>query len=110
MSNYTPGPWRVRENDGDHWGLREVVGPSLSVRGFTVATNVSLKMAAQVEADARLIAAAPEMLRLISDLYAGLQTGQGRFASLDDDELAEAIDDEMSSLLGGVDWQGKREQ
>ena len=69
---YTPGPWRVVRDRENHWGMIEVVGSSiLTIRGFTIATNVSAQKAAQIERDANLIAAAPQMLealRLIANL------------------------------------------
>jgi len=58
---WTPGPWRVENNRFEHWGLREVVGPSLQVNGFVIATDVDAKRAARIEADVRPIAAAPEL-------------------------------------------------
>lgn len=69
---HTPGPWRVVRDRDNHWGMIEVVGSSiLTIQGFTVATNVSPQKAAQIERDANLIAAAPQMLealRLIAKL------------------------------------------
>lgn len=45
--------------------MREVKGPALRCVGFTVATDVDCERAMQVEADAHLIAAAPEMLSVL---------------------------------------------
>lgn len=60
MEKHTPGPWTVIRNENDHWGMRRVDGPKMSVVGFTIATDVSQEQAETIEADARLIAAAPQ--------------------------------------------------
>ena len=62
----TPGRWERRDDHGNHWGMREVVGPGVGGRlliGFTTATNVSASEAAVVEGNADLIARAPDDLR-----------------------------------------------
>jgi hypothetical protein len=58
-------PWIVVENGNNHWGKREVIGPAMRVVGFTIATDVDQKRAKQVESDAKLIAAAPELLKAL---------------------------------------------
>lgn len=60
--------WRVVENENDHWGMRRVAGPALNVVGFTVASDVSAEYARQVETDARLIAAAPDLLKALEQI------------------------------------------
>jgi hypothetical protein len=45
--------------------MREVSGPALTCRGFTIATDVDAAQAARIEADARLIAAAPDLLEAL---------------------------------------------
>lgn len=62
MADPTPGTWSVIENRDNHWGMIEVDGPSVQVRGFRQATDVSFAQGLKKEADARLIAAAPELL------------------------------------------------
>lgn len=107
MSEHTPGPWEWREcrmwggksglfaNDGE-----PVCVPNTSNDGDTGAAWFGDML---TEADARLIAAAPEMLQLICDIYGGLQLGLGWLAGATDTELARLINHEMSSLLGD-DW------
>lgn len=56
------GAWSVYRNRHNHWGMVEVDGPALTVRGFTSATNIDLAKALKVEQDAQLIAAAPDLL------------------------------------------------
>lgn len=54
--------WKVVENRNNHWGMVEVEGPSLSVVGFTIATDVTFEEGVQKKRDAALIAAAPDLL------------------------------------------------
>ena len=58
---HTPGPWEIKQDDR---GYFENIGP-LSM-GFTHADDVWLDIE---EADARLIAAAPEMLGALIMIY-----------------------------------------
>lgn len=67
MTGHTAGKWTVRENANNHWGMREVVGPAVSVTGFTIATDVDAAKAARIEADCRLIAAAPLLLEALKE-------------------------------------------
>lgn len=60
--DHSRGPWTVRKNFGDHWGMREVIGPALCIIGFTSATDVDDETRGRIEADGRLIAAAPDLL------------------------------------------------
>ena len=52
----TPGPW-TKEKPTHHYGMRKVLGPAVDITGFTIATNVDSKRAAQIEDDAAFIAA-----------------------------------------------------
>lgn len=60
LDDATPGPWAV-DSTSNHVGMREISGPSLTCRGFTIATDVDYRRAALIEADARLIALAPQL-------------------------------------------------
>jgi hypothetical protein len=66
-ANHTPGPWAVIHSTV-HPGMVEVFGPRIQVRGFTVATDIDAGTADRIEADARLIAAAPDLLAALKDL------------------------------------------
>jgi hypothetical protein len=60
MSKYTPGPWELRNEFGMQ-GLiypRQAANPVASVTGYYTLTR-------QTEANARLIAAAPELLEAL---------------------------------------------
>lgn len=64
MSKHTPGPWEVHEIDDD-WGIDpdnpEVISRGVrQVGGRSINQGVDLEMFS--EADARLIAAAPDLL------------------------------------------------
>jgi hypothetical protein len=64
MSNYTPGPWRVKPNS--------VGGPTVGPEGSVVADirtyggpHVGGRQHPQTDANARLIAAAPDLLEAL---------------------------------------------
>lgn len=91
-------PWFVGR-DGDflghkHYGMREVVGPALKCVGFTMATNVDAGRDARIEADARLIAAAPELLAALKDAVDDLlmlsQSRWSEFEGTEDDLIGKA--------------------
>lgn len=67
MSNYTPGPWRVKPNS--------VGGPTVGPEGSVVADirtyggpHVGGRQHPQTDANARLIAAAPDLLEALQAL------------------------------------------
>jgi hypothetical protein len=67
MSEHTPGPWRFsREGDEPYWHV-DMPGPCGVRYGFCNA------MVYTTEADARLIAAAPELLAACNKLVATLE-------------------------------------
>ena len=53
---WTPGPWEIEETGMEVWGTNTAVGPALIVASYAP------------EADARLIAAAPEMAKFLAML------------------------------------------
>jgi hypothetical protein len=57
--SHTPGPWEVRE------GKEEVWGPAVYAMG---AHDLQPLAAAETEADARLIAAAPDLLAALEQI------------------------------------------
>lgn len=57
---HTPGPWEVK--DGPWPGFLDISGPSFSIHVVTTASDLSHEDFSKRTADARLIAAAPEML------------------------------------------------
>lgn len=74
MAEHTAPPWKVVLNRHDHHGMVDVQGPGVSgylVIGFTVAVGVDAEQAARILADARLIAAAPELFEACSNYLYG---------------------------------------
>ena len=72
MSAHTPGPWSVV--DGHYPGFREIKGSSFTVSIVMSATNLDFMDYVKREADARVMAAAPELLealQLCAAVYAG---------------------------------------
>lgn len=74
MSAHTPGPWVHVEND-DEYDVKHGIGSDRTVA--TVRTGGDMQ---RVEANARLIAAAPELLEALKELVrvAVINSGRGR--------------------------------
>ena len=69
MNKHTPGPWRTIESTDKT--MRTVVGPDFPGQGYIADVNLCRTNDAQDvdgEANARLIAAAPELLQLVKDM------------------------------------------
>lgn len=65
----TPGPWMVRKWSGDEWPDRRIsVGPESD--GIATAVCISPRYCSETQAedDARLIAAAPELLEVLMEI------------------------------------------
>src|SRR5262245_38241740 len=67
MSERTPGPWTIEEY-GDQDAPALVIHKDSESRVCFMATPGSMGDPAQIEADARLIAAAPDMLAALQDI------------------------------------------
>lgn len=65
-AKHTPGPWKVELNKRAS-GWVEVKGPSFGVHGPTQAADLRLSDEIKRIADARLIAAAPELLDCLKE-------------------------------------------
>lgn len=69
MNKHTPRPWRTIESTNTT--MRTVVGPDFPGQGYIADVNLCRTNDAQDvdgEANARLIAAAPELLQLVKDM------------------------------------------
>lgn len=84
---HTPGPWRLAEQPTPHEFSKQIVGNDGRVHGQHV-VNVFVQAGRESEANARLIAAAPEMLTMLKRL---MEIGGHRFA--------EHIGDEVLALI-----------
>ena len=68
MSKYTKGPWHVGERRGEHIAIKHSDNTPGAI-SWTLALAVARPTwAAEAEANARLIAAAPELLEALQDL------------------------------------------
>lgn len=91
-TRHTTGPWKIRENseasgDPGNWGIAIVGSPRLDIRVF------SFGVEEQAKVDARLIAAAPELLeacQVASKFIQASGTGPTYIARVM--ELQQAID------------------
>lgn len=63
MSGHTPGPWEVV--GGGYPGVLHVKGPPLPITIVTSALDIDFAGSLEREANARLIAAAPELLEAL---------------------------------------------
>lgn len=69
MNKHTPGPWRTIESTNKT--VRTIVGKDFPGQGYIADVNLCRTNDAQEvdgEANARLIAAAPELLQLVKDM------------------------------------------
>lgn len=66
MSKHTQGPWSVV--DGHYPSMREIQGPSFKINIVMSATDLNFQDYLSRSADARLIAAAPELLEALIDI------------------------------------------
>jgi len=67
-SKHTPGPWEVVE--GGSPGVLHVKGPPLPITIVTIALDIDFAGSLEREANARLIAAAPELLEALIEATA----------------------------------------
>lgn len=81
MSRYTPGPWRMGEARANGevliYGYRQIVASAIDMhREYTA------------EANARLIAAAPELLEVLEEIVEMLELGVDPWGALKDAHAA----------------------
>jgi hypothetical protein len=87
--NHTPGPWKVRDDSR--------IVPPLNATQLPICKMGSLRNKQEQEANARLIAAAPDMLATIKDLAGRLQLGID--VGLIGDEAAKAVDAAIALIV-----------
>lgn len=105
MSKHTPGPWIFENRDGDHplndqngWGCHGLWAVN---GGFILGDGAGWDSGYQGpnEADARLIAAAPDMLELLQSIRAVMP--RTACAGCTVDNYAEDIDALLAKIDGG---------
>ena len=67
MSKHTPGPWNDKSLDGSQWGVYSADGRSVA-QAQQITPLPSDRTQIERTANARLIAAAPELLEALKDL------------------------------------------
>ena len=72
MTKHTPGPWTIQEY-GDEDTPALVIHKDTESRVCFMATPGSHGDPAKIEADARLIATAPDMLSVLKSILAGVE-------------------------------------
>jgi hypothetical protein len=72
MSEHTPGPWQIGPRDGDNLPILDAAGNYLGLADFeNVANNAD-----RVDANARLIAAAPDLLTALIACHAKIASAE----------------------------------
>ena len=109
MSKHTPGPWEVFEREPDKNYLR-VRGPL--GRRFKVANVINTKQPderewAETEANAKLIAAAPQMLEALQTAFDLLQEYQGMYQHPDN---IDPVMDEIEVVLMAAKGEGQNHE
>lgn len=105
LDRATKGPWRVEKDGagaGRHRGMLEVIGPRMTCRGFTVATDVSPEMAAITRADAALIASAPDLAAAYLEALAVIEEIAGT-KWLEDEPASGWIPDGAEGYVGEME-------
>jgi hypothetical protein len=67
MSAHTPGPWTDESGDGSKWGVFDADGRAVALAQQIVSLRVDVYQAERT-ANARLIAAAPDLLKHLREL------------------------------------------
>ena len=75
ITQHTPGPWRAGSIRGD---LVDCIYSADSIRVATIETWIGPKESAESEANARLIAAAPDLLAALQRAYVDIATRKVR--------------------------------
>lgn len=100
MFEHTPGPWiYVGTDPNEGWDGYRIVGES-RVGWGDIGTVTGPQSDPSAAADARLIAAAPELLEVLTVLVGGHRTGGTRYVSGDLIAQARAV---IAKATGGGD-------
>ena len=98
MSNYTPGPWVIREYP--HYGFDEPKRRYVIFGGADGENGVAGYNDILNEADARLIAAAPEMKDLLAEVALAIWN-MGKYRDFEEKcKLIDSIDTLLSRIEG----------
>ena len=95
-SRHTPGPWQVV--DGHYPGFREIIGPSFTISIVMLATDLTIHDRWNREADAFLIAAAPDLLAACESFVSAYPMGINK----DLDEAYRAARAAIQKAKGGA--------
>jgi hypothetical protein len=84
MSEFTAGPWEVRETYGDSWPDKRIsIGPQDMAMSYCVAISPRYAEHEQMIIDARLIAAAPDLYHTVAALTDALESLVGECPEVD---------------------------
>jgi hypothetical protein len=92
-AKHTPGPWQVNHNDPT-----QVCDADGVVRGCAPVAHCSIGTASERKANARLIAAAPDLLKALIDLVGTMCSASG--SDLEDD--LDAIDARVGDARAAI--------
>lgn len=83
MTTHTPGPW-TNERSGNYWSI---LGPDRNLHGYGITSSPVasiVQTSPEAQANARLIAAAPELLAVVRYALAHCNPTTGREREWDD--------------------------
>lgn len=100
----TPGPW-VTVNNGKYWEIREVIGNGGQISDLCASQcwfDDGDMNGEVTTSNARLIAAAPELLEALQNIIDGYESagGEGYFDMLCTGELIDAANKAINKALG----------
>lgn len=76
MSKHTPGPWTDQSPDGSAWGVYSAQGDAVA-QAFQIRIYSADPYQKERHANARLIAAAPDLLAFAQEFLADYQSDDG---------------------------------
>jgi hypothetical protein len=103
MSTHTPGPWIVNDDDT---GMNDS-GTIESQSGVVIAPDIYGKNSKEAEANARLIASAPELLETLKHAHTSLRTFSKSVPKREQDwtffdsDVLEAIENAIAKATAG---------
>jgi hypothetical protein len=84
QSQFTPGPWKADNGDGEYWGVFDENGAGLAYLTEDCRSSQGLQSPDEDRANARLIAAAPELLAAAVGAEASMELARVKGTGVDE--------------------------
>lgn len=103
-SQYTPGPWELKiDKDGGNWTYRIQSTANQTPNGYGMhICNANAMLEAKGEENARLIAAAPEMLEALKKALNEIEASVETSFTISQQYVASVIRDAIAKATGGT--------